>query len=265
MHIGSPAVQILNLSVNQMEEQLWLCICKTSGELLVSTECRALLETHPPLQTATKTSPFSKLSCGSGKQDSFGAGGKRAGDKALLYKYGMWQWNEDLQGKQRRASLQRNGRLWGQWFHGSSVRLTLAELCPTDHTSSHSSKWALTNSHCSESAMSAKYWEDPTMRKKICLFLLNTPLFYKISPLLLERSTSLILPWMHKTNLKSSKDIQHFPQLQANTDKCQCTFLGNLSTPARFKAFHMIVEHKYSILNITTNLPDFFCNFLSIL
>lgn len=98
MHIGSPAGQILNLSVNQMEEQLWLWICKTSGELLGSTECRALLKTHPPLQTATKTS-FSKVSWGSGKHNLFGAGGNRAGDEALLCKYGMWHWNEELQGK----------------------------------------------------------------------------------------------------------------------------------------------------------------------
>lgn len=81
MHIGSPAGQILNLSVSQMEEQLWLGICKTSGELLGSTECRALLKTHSPLQTATQTSPFSKVSCGSGKHGSFGAEGNRAGDK----------------------------------------------------------------------------------------------------------------------------------------------------------------------------------------
>lgn len=99
MHIGSPAGQILNLSVNQMEEQLWLGICKTSGELLGSTECRALLKTQPPLQTATQTSPFSKVSCGLGKHGSLGAGGNRAGDKALLCKYGMWQWNKQLWGK----------------------------------------------------------------------------------------------------------------------------------------------------------------------
>lgn len=32
-----------------------------------------------------------------------------------------------------------------------------------------------------------------------------------------------------------------------------------------FQAFQMIVEHKYSILNITTNLSEFFCNLISIL
>lgn len=152
MHIGSPAGQILNLSVNQMEEQLWLCICKFSGELLASTECRALLKTHSPLQTATKTSPFSKVSCGTGKCSSFGVGWNRAGDKVLLCKYRMWQWNEDLQGKRTEEWVsRRTGSSGGSNFMETALDwpwqscvFYRSDLFPWKQTGTNR------NSHCSE-------------------------------------------------------------------------------------------------------------------
>lgn len=150
MHIGSPAGQILNLSVNQMEEQLWLCICKTSGELLGSTECRALLKTHPPLQTASKISPFSKVSWGSGKQDSFGAWGNRAGDEALLCNCGMWQWNEELQGKKEKSKSPEEQAALGAAVSAWPWHSCVLQITPTD---SHGSKRALT-----ETPAAARGW-----------------------------------------------------------------------------------------------------------
>lgn len=185
MHIGSPAGQILNLSVNQMEEQLWLCICKTSGELLGSRECRALSKTHPPLQTASKTSPFSKGSCGSGKQDSFGAWGNRAGDEALLCNYGMWQWNEELQGKQREERVSRGA---GSSGGSSSWRQCQPDPGTAVSYRSHLQIPTVANGHWQKlplqrEAESAQYWEDPTMRKSISFISVQHPSVLQDKPL----------------------------------------------------------------------------------
>lgn len=139
MHIGSPAGQLLNLSVHQRKEQLWPCIGKTSGELLGSTECKAPLKTHPLLQTTTKTSPLPKVSSGSGNHASFHSWGNRAGDTALLCKYGMWHWSEELWEKRTEEQVS-----WGTGSSGGSdaVVTALSEWpwqTSADQTSSHRS------------------------------------------------------------------------------------------------------------------------------
>lgn len=102
------------------------------------------IKTHPPLQTTTKTSPFSRVSYGSGKRASFGAGENRAGDEALLCKHRMWQWNEELQRKRIEEWVSRGTAL------GAPIPWRQRQIDPgramssIDHTSSHRSKWALT-------------------------------------------------------------------------------------------------------------------------
>lgn len=187
MHIGSPAGQLLNLSVHQRKEQLWPCIGKTSRELLGSTECKAPLKTHPLLQTTTNTSPFPKVSSGSGKHASFGAWGKRAGDTALLCKYGMWHWSEELWEKWTEEQVS-----WGTGSSGGSDAVVIAvSVWPwqssADQTSSHRSNPHLQKLLLWWEVESAKHWKNPTTRENVLVFLFNIPLSYKLSPLLLQR------------------------------------------------------------------------------
>lgn len=188
MHIGSPAGQILNLSVNQMEEQLWVCTRKTSGELLGSTECRALLKTHPPLQTITKTS-FFQGELWLRQARLVWCRRNRAGDEALLCKYRIWQWNEELQGKQTEERVSR-----GTGSSGGSDSMEAASDWPWQSCVSYRSHLfpqkrtgTNRNSHCSERLSQQNTERIQQWEKNISLFLFNTPLFYKISPLLLER------------------------------------------------------------------------------
>lgn len=154
MHIGSPAGRLLNLSVHQTKEQLWPCICKTSGELLGFTECKAPLKTHSPLQTTTKTSLLLLFprwqNSGSGKHASFGAWGNRAGDAALLCKYRTWHWSEELWEKWTEERVS-----WGTGSSGDSYVVVTAasdwhwQTCvfyrsSTDHNFSYRSKPAPT-------------------------------------------------------------------------------------------------------------------------
>lgn len=121
IHIRSPAGQLLNLPVHQTKQQLWPCIGKASRELLGSTECKALLKRHPLLQTTTKTSPFPKVSSGSGKHASFGAWRNRAGDAAVLCKYGMWHLSEELWENWTAEQVS-----WGTGSSGSSNAAVIA-------------------------------------------------------------------------------------------------------------------------------------------
>lgn len=106
---GSPAGQLPNLSVHQRKEQLWPCWCKTSEELLGSTQCKTRLKTHGPPQTTIKTSLLFLFprwqSSGSGKYTSFHTQVNRAGEAALLCKYRMWHWNEELWQKRTEEPL----------------------------------------------------------------------------------------------------------------------------------------------------------------
>jgi len=150
MHTGSPAGQLLHLSVHQMKEQLWPCICQTSGELLGSTERKAPLKTRSPLQTTTMALLLllfpTGQSSGSGKYASFNAQGSGAEDAELLRKYGMWHWNEELREKQWQEQVSRGADSLG----GSDVIAMAASDWPwqmcvfyrssTDHTSLHRSK-----------------------------------------------------------------------------------------------------------------------------
>lgn len=151
MHIGSPAGQLLNLSVHQTKEQLWPCICRTSGELSGSNKCKAQFKKHSPLQTTTKTSLFLLFprgkSSGLGKCASFSAQGNGAGDAELLCKYGMWHWNEELWEKCTEEWVS-----WGKDSSGGSDVMAVSEWpwqsCvfygSTHHSSSHTSKPAPT-------------------------------------------------------------------------------------------------------------------------